>query len=111
MPLFVAHQRHSPETCPATAATGSQLLSHISAAAAAGHGVTIEAEVLIDGDHRLLLVVDAANREAVEDFLSFLLPYGELQVLPASTAEEAVERGVCGAARQPSPAEGHGRSV
>lgn len=111
MPLFVAHHRHSPENCPTTAATGSHLLSRISAAAAASHGVRIEAEALLDGEHRLLLVVDAANREAVEDFLGFLLPYGELQVLPASTAEQAVQRGVCGAARQPVPAEGHGRSV
>ena len=101
MPLFVVQHRHTPESCPAAGAAGSQLLSRISSATAAGHGVTIEAEALIDGEHRLLLVVDAASRETVERFLAFLLDSGELQVLPASTAEEAVERGGCGAAPQP----------
>src|SRR4051794_17325994 len=100
MPLFVAEHHHRPETCPAT---GSLLLSHISAARAAGHGITIEAEALIDGQHRLLLVLDAADAEAVTGFLGFLLGSGELAVLPASTAEQAAQQGGCAAARQPRP--------
>ena len=79
MPLFVAQHQHPPETCPAS--TGSQLLSQISAAAAARHGVTIEAEAPIDGEHRLLLVVDAADQQEVEVFLAPLRESGELSAV------------------------------
>jgi hypothetical protein len=101
MPLFVAEHHHRPETSPGCAAMRRQLLSHISAARAAAHGVTIEAEALIDGQHRLLLVLDAANAEAVTGFLGFLHDYGELAVLPASTAEQAAQREGCAAASRP----------
>jgi hypothetical protein len=103
VPLFVVQHRHPPEHCPASAGMGSLLLSHVSAAAAARYGVSIEAEALIDGEHCLLLVVEAASQEAVERFLAFLPHPGGLRVLPASTAEEAVERGGCGPAHQPVP--------
>ena len=103
MPLFVAQHRHPPEHCPASAEMGSLLLSRVSAAAAARYGVTIEAEALIDGEHCLLLVVEAATRGAVERFLAFLPWPDGLQVRPACSAEEAVERGSCGPAHQPVP--------
>lgn len=71
------------------------MLSHISAATAARYSVTIEAEAFIGAQHVLLLVVEAASQEAVERFLA-ALPPGDVTVLPAFTAEEAVERGTCG---------------
>ena len=71
--LFVAQHRHPPDKCPASSGSGPLLLSRVSAAAAARYGVTIEAEALIDGEHLLLLVVQAASQEAVERFLAFFL--------------------------------------
>jgi len=103
IPLFVAQHRHRPEDCPAAPGRGMRLLSRVSAATAARYGVTIEAEALPEGEHCLLLVVEAASPEAVERFLAFLPHPGGLRVLPASTAEEAVERGGCGPAHQPVP--------
>ncbi|MBS1877927.1 MAG: hypothetical protein JST31_00285 [Actinobacteria bacterium] len=91
MPLFVAQHRHPPESCSAFLSE-SELLSRVSATAAARHGIGIEAEALIEVEHRLLLVVEAAEQETVEGFLGFLRQSGELEVLPASTVEEAVER-------------------
>ena len=96
--LFVAQHRHPPERCPATAGSGPLLLSRVSAATAARYGVTIEAEALIDAEHLLLLVVQAASPDAVERFLAFLPGPGCLRVLSACTAEEAVQRGCCGPA-------------
>src|SRR5690242_20253955 len=101
--LFVAQHRHPPDQCPASPGSGSLLLSRVSAAAAARYGVTIEAEALIDGEHLLLLVVQAASQEAVEHFLAFLPGPGYLQILPACSAEEAVQRGGCGTAFPPVP--------
>jgi hypothetical protein len=101
--LFVAQHRHPPDRCPASSGSGSLLLSRVSAAAAAHYGVTIEAEALMDGEHLLLLVVQAASQEAVERFLTFLPGPGYLQVLSACSAEEAVQRGGCGPASRPAP--------
>ena len=99
IPLFVAQHRHRPEDCPAARGKGPLLLSRVSAAAAARCGVTIQAEALLDGEHLLLLVVQAASQETVERFLAFLPGPADVQVLPALTAEEAVERGGCGPVR------------
>ena len=101
--LFVVQHRHPPDQCPASPGSGPLLLSRVSAAAAARYGVTIEAEALIDGEHLLLLVVQAASQEAVERFLAFLPGPGYLRILPACSAEEAVQRGGCGPASSPVP--------
>jgi hypothetical protein len=99
--LFVAQHCHQPDQCPASPGSGPLLLSQVSAAAAARYGVTIEAEALIDGEHLLLLVVQAASQKAVERFLAFLPGPGCLRVLSACSAEEAVQRGGCGPASSP----------
>ena len=101
--LFVAQHRHPTGQCPASPGSGPLLLSRVSAAAAARYGVTIEAEALIDGEHLLLLVVQAASQEAVARFLAFLPGPGYLRVLPACSAEEAVQRGGCGPASSSVP--------
>ena len=101
--LFVAQHRHPPDRCPASSGRGPLLLSRVSAATAARYGVTIEAEALMEGEHLLLLVVQAASQEAVERFLDFLPGPGHLRVLPACSAEEAVQRGGCGPASSPVP--------
>ncbi len=74
---------------------GEQLLTRVSTANAARHGVTIAAEALIDGEHRLILIVAAGDDKAVERVLGFLRQCGDLHVMAASTAEAAVERGGC----------------
>jgi hypothetical protein len=72
------------------------LLGQVSTANAARHGVTIAAEAIIDGEHRLILIVNACDHPAVERFLGFLRQCGDLHIMSASTAEAAVERGGCG---------------
>jgi hypothetical protein len=95
VPLFVVDHHHRPGECPASTGRGSELLAQVSAANAAHHGVTISAEALIDGEHRLILVVEAVDGTAVARFLSFLRQDGDLHIMAASTAEAAVERGGC----------------
>jgi hypothetical protein len=101
--LFVAQHTHPPGHCPAAPGSGALLLSRVSAAAAARYGVTIQAEALIDGEHVLLLVVQAPSPQAVERFLAFLPGPGQLRVLPARTAEQSVQHGGCGPASPPVP--------
>lgn len=95
MPLFVAEHCHHPADCPASAGRASDLLFELSAAHIR-HGVIIEAVVLIDSEHRLLLVVDAPDGKTVARLLAFLRDCGDLQIMAASSAEAAVGRGGCG---------------
>ena len=71
------------------------LLAHISTAAAVRHGVTIEAEAFIGVEHVLILIVEAASLDAVRQFMAALPGAGDLTVLPAFSAEQAVEHGGC----------------
>jgi hypothetical protein len=103
MPLFIVWYRHRPGDCPAASGRGALLLSRVSAAAAARYGVSIQAEALLDGEHLLLLVVQAPSAQAVRRFLAFLPGPDGLQVEPACTAEQAVGRGGCGVAAGPAP--------
>lgn len=108
MPLFVTHHAHAPEACPASTEGGAALLAHVSAASAARHGVSIQAEALLDA-HHLVLIVEAAGREQVEAFMAFFAPRGEVQVLGASSAEDAVARGGCSLDHPSEPSECFGR--
>jgi hypothetical protein len=98
MPLFVAQHRHPPEACPAAGATGPLLLQHVSAANAARYGVSIQAEAILVGEHRLLLVLEAANHEHVERFMAFFERFGSVEILPALSSESAITHGACCAA-------------
>jgi hypothetical protein len=95
MPLFVAQHQHSASQCPAAGASGAWFRGHMSAATAARHGVAIQAEAVIVGQHRLILTVEAARRESVEAFMAFFARFGAIYVLEATTAEDAVARGDC----------------
>jgi hypothetical protein len=84
---------------------GQQLLSYVSAANAARYGVTIHAEAVLAGQHGVVLILSATDWGRVERFLGFFAHLGEVQILPAVSAEEAVERGQCGmqGTDRPSP--------
>jgi hypothetical protein len=101
MPLFVATHRHPAETCPASPNSGAQLLSNLSASNAARYGVLIQSEAVIDGEHRLILVLEASDRSKIECFLSFLTPFGSVELLSASSSESAIARGACGNVHPP----------
>lgn len=95
MALFVARHRHPPDACPAAPESGHLLLAHVSAANAARYGISIQAEALLDENHCLFLVVEAAEQAQVERFMAFFNRFGAVQVLPASCSETAVARGGC----------------
>jgi 1-deoxy-D-xylulose 5-phosphate reductoisomerase len=93
MPMFVATHRHSARSCPISADSRTEFLSHVSAANAARYEVTVLAEAIIDGEHRLLLVLEAADQARVERFLEFLTHYGAVEILSARSIEAACAGG------------------
>lgn len=95
MALFIVHHEHQPHNCPASPQSGFVLSACVSAAAAACFGVAIQAEAVTAGAHRLVLIVEAEEREQVERFMAGLGRYGSVTVLPATSTEAAVARGNC----------------
>ena len=96
MSLFVTRHEHAPERCPAAdPRMGSMLLSHISPDNAATYDITIHGEAVINDAHTLYMIVDAPDRERVEQFMTPFAQAGSVEVLAASTCEAVVGRRGC----------------
>ena len=96
MSLFVVKHQHSAETCPAgDPQMGPMLLQHLSKPNAAEYGIEIHGEGVIDGGHRLFLILDAQDPEQVTQFMAPFAMAGSVEVLPASRCETVVARAGC----------------
>ena len=96
MSLFVALHQHDAETCPAgDPQMGPMLLQHVSRDNAASMGVNIHGEAVEQGGHRLFLIVDANDQEAVDKFMAPFGMIGSVEVLAAMPCEEVVARKSC----------------
>src|SRR5258708_15173096 len=99
MPLFILHHQHDSERCPAQDPyMGSAVLNHLSPASVHQHGVQIHAEAVVEGEHSLYLIVDAADERRVRDFIKPFEACGTVNVYPASSCAKVVASGGCGAA-------------
>lgn len=96
MTLFVAVHQHAPERCPAgDPAMGPMLLNHLSAANAAQHGVSIQAEAVANDRHTFYLIAEAGDAEQMNQFLAPFAQVGSVELLPASSCEAVINRGGC----------------
>ena len=94
MTLFVVQHRHAPDACVAGHPEyGPQLLAILAGASEAG--VEIRAEAVVDGEHELNLIVEAANSETVVQFMQPFMMMGSVSVRAGSACERVVERGYC----------------
>jgi hypothetical protein len=96
MALFVARHQHPAEQCPAKdPAMGRMLLDHLGADSASRHGVTIHGEAVLDGQHTLYLIAEAADQAGLEAFLQPFRMAGTVEIWPSSHCAAIVERGGC----------------
>ena len=96
MALFVARHQHQADRCPAAdPQMGPVLLRHLSPENAAGQGVTIQAEAVVNDAHTLYLIIEADSRDRAEGFLAPFAQAGTVEVLPASSCETVIGRGGC----------------
>ena len=96
MALFVARHQHQADRCPAAdPQMGPVLLQHLSPENASGHGVTIQAEAVVNDAHTLYLIIEADNRDRVDGFMAPFAQAGSVEVLPASSCEAVIGRGGC----------------
>ena len=96
MALFIVIAKHSPESCPAgDPEMGKMLLSHIHDDNASKFGITIQASAGAESQHTLHMIMDAGDRQKVDEFMGLFAQMGSVDVTPAITCEAIVARGRC----------------
>jgi DMSO/TMAO reductase YedYZ molybdopterin-dependent catalytic subunit len=105
MPLFIVRHQHDPQHCPAADPyEGANLLNHLSRPNVRKHGITMQAEAVVHGEHTLYMIVEAADETLVRNYMAPFALAGSLDVYPASTCAGVVSRGGCEAVLPPTGA-------
>src|SRR6266478_5492175 len=98
MALFIVRHQHDPDRCPATDPyMGATLLNYLSRPNVRQHGIAIQGEAVIKGEHTLYMIVDADDAERVRAFMQPFANAGTVDVYPASTCARVVASGGCAA--------------
>jgi len=96
MALFIVRHQHSHETCPARDPyLGAGLLNHLSRPNVRRHGLEIEGEAVVQGEHTLYVIVQADDEARVREFMRPFEAVGRVDVYPASTCARVVASGGC----------------
>jgi DMSO/TMAO reductase YedYZ molybdopterin-dependent catalytic subunit len=99
MALFIVRHQHSQERCPAQDPyIGAMLLNHLSRPNVRRHGLEIQGEAVVQGEHTLYIIVQAADESHVREFMQPFQMAGSLDIYPASTCARVVASGGCAAA-------------
>lgn len=104
MTLFVVRHRHSEKHCPAKDPEhGAELLNYLSRPNVKRHGVEIQGEAVVRGEHTMYLIADAVDEQHLREFMHPFEEAGRVDIYPASTCARVVTSGGC-AAPEPEPA-------
>lgn len=99
MALFIVRHQHAPDRCPATDPyMGATLLNYLSRPNVRKHGVTIQGEAVVRGEHTLYMIVESSDEAQVREFMQPFATAGSLDVYPAATCAGVVASGGCAAA-------------
>jgi DMSO/TMAO reductase YedYZ molybdopterin-dependent catalytic subunit len=103
MALFIVRHQHAAERCPAEdPPIGAALLHHLSRPNVRQHGVEIQGEAVVQGEHTLYLIVEARDESGLREFMRPFQMAGSLEIYPASTCARVVASGGCTATMPPS---------
>ena len=101
MALFVVRHQHAAEHCPAhDPYGGAWLLNYLSRPNVRQHGIEIQGEAVVEGEHTLYFIVEAGDADKLRAFLNPFQAAGTLDIYPASTCTRVVASGGCGAGRR-----------
>ena len=96
MSLYFVRHQHSPETCPAKdPEMGQMLLQHLTKTNARKFGVDLIGDAVLDGQHTLVLIAEAEDKEYVQNYMQPFAQAGSVDIVAASTCEAVVERQGC----------------
>ena len=96
MSLYFVRHQHSAETCPAkNPEMGEMLLKHLDKKNARKFGVDLLGDAVLDGQHTFVLILEAEDKQYIENFMQPFAMAGSVEIIPASTCEAVVERQGC----------------
>lgn len=99
MALFVVRHHHAAEHCPAQDPyLGAMLLNHLSRPNVMQHGVEIQGEAVVQGEHTLYFIVKADDEGRLREFMQPFQMAGSVDIYPASTCARVVASGGCAGA-------------
>jgi DMSO/TMAO reductase YedYZ molybdopterin-dependent catalytic subunit len=98
MALFVVRHQHAAERCPAQDPyLGAELLNYLSRPSVRQHGIRIQGEAVVQGEHTFYLIVEAADEAGLRAFMQPFQMAGSVEIYPASTCARVVASGGCAA--------------
>jgi len=96
MSLYFVRHQHNAETCPAkNPEMGQMLVQHIDKKNARKYGVDILGDAVLDAQHTFVLIVEAEDKQYIENFMQPFAMAGSVEITAASSCEAVVERGGC----------------
>ncbi len=96
MSLYFVRHQHTAETCPArNPEMGAMLVNHLTQLNANKYGVVIQGDAVLDGQHTLVMIVNAEDPEQIQNFMQPFKMAGSVEVIPASTCDAVVARASC----------------
>lgn len=81
---------------------GASLLNYLSRPSVRQHGVRIQGEAVVKGEHTLFLIVEADDERRLREFMRPFERAGSVDIFPASTCAGVVASGGCGLDLLPS---------
>jgi hypothetical protein len=101
MSLFIIRHQHDAARCPAQDPfLGAALLKYLSRPNVAKHGVKIQGEAVVRGEHTMFMIAEAEDETCLQAFMAPFREAGSVDVFPASTCAGVVASNGCAA---PSP--------
>jgi DMSO/TMAO reductase YedYZ molybdopterin-dependent catalytic subunit len=101
MALFIVRHHHDAERCPVTDPyAGAEILNYLSRPNVRRHGVEIQGEAIVEGEHTLYMIVESSDEGRVHEFMKPFAAVGDVEVYAASTCARAVASGGCA---EPTP--------
>jgi DMSO/TMAO reductase YedYZ molybdopterin-dependent catalytic subunit len=98
MPLFIVRHQHAADGCPAQDPfVGASLLNHLSRPNVRKFGLEIQGEAVVQGEHTMYMIVEAADEGRLREFMQPFQMAGSLDIYLASTCVRTVASGGCGA--------------
>jgi DMSO/TMAO reductase YedYZ molybdopterin-dependent catalytic subunit len=100
MALFIVRHEHEAARCPATDPyMGATLLNYLSRPNVRKHGLSIQGEAIVRGEHTLYMIVESDDEARIREFMRPFAAAGTVDVYPAATCAGVVSSGGCGAAQ------------
>jgi DMSO/TMAO reductase YedYZ molybdopterin-dependent catalytic subunit len=98
MARFIVRHQHEAERCPAADPyTGATLLNYLSRPSVRQHGIEIQGEAVVQGEHTLYMIVESEDEDRVRRFMQPFTTAGSVDIYPASTCAGVVASGGCAA--------------